>query len=193
MNSVIGINGSVHPLYSGAYIENRSLGILHLPKNASSSIRRALKPITNKTEVILKDFNIDKFCVILRDPVERFISAVNMYLHNRNFSSYSNYVDIRKEDNKHSIFKSNNAHFFSQNTFLEGLDYNKIDFFWLNKDIIGDLNSHYNLNMEPSHVNQFGKIVTGVDINIVKDVYKEDYDLIDSVKFINKVDNGNIS
>ena len=47
--------------------------------------------------------------------------------------------------------------------------------------------------MEPSHMNKFGKIVTGVDINIVKDVYKEDYDLIDSVKFINKVDNGNIS
>ena len=127
MNSVIGINGSVHPLYNGAYIENRRLGILHLPKNASSSIRRALKPITNKTEVILKDFNIDKFCVILRDPVERFISAVNMYLHPRKITS--NYVDIRKEDNKYGIFKSNDAHFFSQNTFIEGLDKSKIDFF----------------------------------------------------------------
>ena len=138
MNSVIGINGSIHPLYSGAYIERNNLGILHLPKNASSSIKRALKPITNKTEIILKDFTIDKFCVILRDPVERFISAVNMYLHPRTITS--NYVDIRKEDNKYSIFKSNDAHFFSQNTFIEGLDKSKIDFFWLNNNIINDLN-----------------------------------------------------
>lgn len=191
MNSVIGINGSIHPLYSGAYIENRSLGILHLPKNASSSIRRALKPITNKTEVILKDFNIDKFCVILRDPVERFISAVNMYLHPRKITS--NYVDIRKEDNKYGIFKSNDAHFFSQNTFIEGLDKSKIDFFWLNNNIIDDLNNFYNLNMEQNYINRFSKIVKSVDIDIIKDVYVKDYELIDSVKFVNKVDNGNIN
>lgn len=191
MNSVIGINGSIHPLYSGAYIENRSLGILHLPKNASSSIKRALKPITDKTEIILKDFTIDKFCVILRDPVERFISAVNMYLHPRKITS--NYVDIRKEDNKYGIFKSNDAHFFSQNTFIEGLDKSKIDFFWLNNNIIDDLNNFYNLNMEQNYINRFSKIVKSVDIDIIKDVYVKDYELIDSVKFVNKVDNGNIN
>jgi hypothetical protein len=191
MNSVIGINGSIHPLYSGAYIERNNLGILHLPKNASSSIKRALKPITNKTEIILKDFTIDKFCVILRDPVERFISAVNMYLHPRTITS--NYVDIRKEDNKYSIFKSNDAHFFSQNTFIEGLDKSKIDFFWLNNNIINDLNDFYDLNMEQNYINRFSKIIKSVDIDIIKDVYVKDYELIDSVKFVNKVDNGNIN
>lgn len=191
MNNVIGINGSIHPLYSGAYIERNNLGILHLPKNASSSIKRALKPITDKTEIILKDFTIDKFCVILRDPVERFISAVNMYLHPRTITS--NYVDIRKEDNKYSIFKSNDAHFFSQNTFIEGLDKSKIDFFWLNNNIINDLNDFYDLNMEQNYINRFSKIIKSVDIDIIKDVYVKDYELIDSVKFVNKVDNGNIN
>lgn len=191
MNNVIGINGSIHPLYSGAYIEKSNLGILHLPKNASSSIKRALKPITDKTEIILKDFTIDKFCVILRDPVERFISAVNMYLHPRKITS--NYVDIRKEDNKYGIFKSNDAHFFSQNTFIEGLDKSKIDFFWLNNNIIDDLNNFYNLNMEQNYINRFSKIVKSVDVDIIKDVYVKDYELIDSVKFVNKVDNGNIN
>lgn len=191
MNNVIGINGSIHPLYSGAYIEKSNLGILHLPKNASSSIKRALKPITDKTEIILKDLTIDKFCVILRDPVERFISAVNMYLHPRKITS--NYVDIRKEDNKYGIFKSNDAHFFSQNTFIEGLDKSKIDFFWLNNNIIDDLNNFYNLNMEQNYINRFSKIVKSVDIDIIKDVYVKDYELIDSVKFVNKVDNGNIN
>lgn len=191
MNNVIGINGSIHPLYSGAYIERNNLGVLHLPKNASSSIKRALKPITDKTEIILKDFTIDKFCVILRDPVERFISAVNMYLHPRTITS--NYVDIRKEDNKYSIFKSNDAHFFSQNTFIEGLDKSKIDFFWLNNNIINDLNDFYDLNMEQNYINRFSKIIKSVDIDIIKDVYVKDYELIDSVKFVNKVDNGNIN
>ena len=191
MNNVIGINGSIHPLYSGAYIEKSNLGILHLPKNASSSIKRALKPITDKTEIILKDFTIDKFCVILRDPVERFISAVNMYLHPRKITS--NYVDIRKEDNKYGIFKSNDAHFFSQNTFIEGLDKSKIDFFWLNNNIIDDLNNFYDLNMEQNYINRFSKIVKSVDIDIIKNVYEKDYELIDSVKFVNKVDNGNIN
>jgi hypothetical protein len=191
VNNVIGINGSIHPLYSGAYIEKSNLGILHLPKNASSSIKRALKPITDKTEIILKDLTIDKFCVILRDPVERFISAVNMYLHPRKITS--NYVDIRKEDNKYGIFKSNDAHFFSQNTFIEGLDKSKIDFFWLNNNIIDDLNNFYNLNMEQNYINRFSKIVKSVDIDIIKDVYVKDYELIDSVKFVNKVDNGNIN
>jgi len=191
VNNVIGINGSIHPLYSGAYIEKSNLGILHLPKNASSSIKRALKPITDKTEIILKDFTIDKFCVILRDPVERFISAVNMYLHPREITS--NYVDIRKEDNKYSIFKSNDAHFFSQNTFIEGLDKSKIDFFWLNNNIINDLNNFYDLDMEQNYINRFSKIVKSVDIDIIKNVYEKDYELIDSVKFVNKVDNGNIN
>jgi len=191
VNNVIGINGSIHPLYSGAYIEKSNLGILHLPKNASSSIKRALKPITDKTEIILKDLTIDKFCVILRDPVERFISAVNMYLQPRKITS--NYVDIRKEDNKYGIFKSNDAHFFSQNTFIEGLDKSKIDFFWLNNNIIDDLNNFYNLNMEQNYINRFSKIVKSVDIDIIKDVYVKDYELIDSVKFVNKVDNGNIN
>ena len=105
----------------------------------------------------------------------------------------SNYVDIRKEDNKYGIFKSNDAHFFSQNTFIEGLDKSKIDFFWLNNNIIDDLNNFYNLNMEQNYINRFSKIVKSVDIDIIKDVYVKDYELIDSVKFVNKVDNGNIN
>ena len=47
--------------------------------------------------------------------------------------------------------------------------------------------------MEQNYINRFSKIVKSVDVDIIKDVYVKDYELIDSVKFVNKVDNGNIN
>jgi len=173
----------IHPPGFAAYNVNKKLAILHIPKNASSAIKHSTNNSSEWTAV--RDFRkleVDRLCVILRDPASRFLSAVNMYLGGR--SILSNFIGINNAGKKFTS-ETNDPHFVEQVDFLVGTDHSKIDFFYYNTEIISDINDHYGLMLENENVNISEKIVTSVDQRIINQVYENDYTLIESVNFVN--------
>lgn len=171
------------PGLSSYNIEN-NLAILYIPKNASTALKSSIKGNSNWIENT--DFRKHAFknlCVILRDPVSRFLSTVNMYLSGRPI--LSNYVDIKNNGDSFYINDTNDAHFLEQVYFLLDLDHSHIDFFYYNDNIIEDINSYYGLTLENKIVNSSKKIISDVDKDIINQIYEKDYTLIKSVNFVN--------
>lgn len=174
----------VHPPGYSAYNTNQRLAILHIPKNASSAVK---KSTTNANDWLpttdIRAHNVARVCVILRDPVDRFLSAVNMYIGGRPI--LSNFVNIQNSNNKFFINSTNDAHFLPQACFLDPVNQDIVDFFYYNDNIIEDINQFYKLSLDTKKVYQSNKIITHADVNIIRQVYEEDYTLIKSVNFVN--------
>lgn len=174
----------VHRPGSSSYNSTTGLAILHIPKNASST----LKTITAEKNdwVPTTDFrkhDINRLCVILRDPASRFLSTINMYLSGRPI--LSNFVDIKNNNGNFFINDTNDAHFLEQIYFLLDVDYSLVDFFYYNDNVIEDINNFYGLTLENKIVYPSQKIISDVDRDIINQVYEKDYALIKSVNFVN--------
>jgi len=124
------------------------------------------------------DLEIDKFIVILRDPVQRYISATNMFL-----TSGEPMLPTRIQKSK---IYSDDCHFHAQHEFIQSVPKDKIDFFYFNDTVIQDIKDYYNLNFSivPQH-NKGTKLVTAVNNELIKTLYADDYKLINSIKFLN--------
>lgn len=171
------------PGLSSYNIEN-NLAILYIPKNASTALKSSIKGNSNWIEnTDFRKHPIKNLCVILRDPVSRFLSTVNMYLSGRPIMS--NYIDIKNNGDSFYISDTNDAHFLEQVYFLLDLDHSHIDFFYYNDNIIEDINSYYGLTLENKIVNSSKKIISDVDKDIINQIYEKDYTLIKSVNFVN--------
>ena len=81
---------------------------------------------------------------------------------------------------------SDDHHFHTQHEFIQSVVTDKIDYFYFNDTVIQSINDHYNLNFSivPQH-NKGTKLVTAVDESLIKKLYAKDYELINSVKFVN--------
>jgi len=173
-----------HPYY-GAWLPEQKLCIPYIPKNCSSTFKQIV-PLHGISGVDMKvvEEKTEKYCVILRDPKERFLSAINMYLGTRPIDN--NYISLGKNSEGYwQIQQTDDIHFLPQAFYLDGLDKNKMDFFWMNKDIIQDINRFYGLEFQHKNFNVSDKFVTDADVEYLKDIYKVDYDLINSVNFVN--------
>ena len=131
--------------------------------------------------------------MILRDPIERFISTVNMYLGWREVEPQTNYVTFNFSDEGFYL-ESNDAHFKPQKSFLIDMfdiikKYNAnpiIDYFYYNKNIYNQINDEYGFNIDATkRLMQSIDIVNNVNESVVRQAYRADYDLIKSVQFKN--------
>jgi len=168
---------------------------LLVPKCATSVIRDYEKTNNSWTRIRLweEEKCPERFIVILRDPIERFISTVNMYLGWREVESQTDFVSF-KFDDEGFYLQSNDAHFKPQKSFLIDMfdiikKYNVepiIDYFYYNRDIYNQINTEYGFSIDATkRLMQSHSIVNGVNESLIRQAYKADYDLIKSVKFKN--------
>jgi hypothetical protein len=173
-----------HPEGVALYNSSKKLCFVLLPKNASTTMMYTTMFYPNAVEWKLcnflkdSDLEIDKFIVILRDPVQRYISATNMFL-----TSSKPMLPTRIQKNK---IYSDDCHFRAQHEFIQSVPKDKIDFFYFGDSVIEHIKNYYGLNFSivPQH-NKGTKLVTAVDETLIKTLYADDYELINSVNFVN--------
>ena len=178
-----------HELNQCSFNFRKSIAFLFIPKNATTSLRT----VCNNTDWMMyancDKVNAKRIAVIIRNPKTRFLSAVNMYLGVR--EAPENFLSVDK-----NIMTTTNEHFIPQTQFLQDLDPDKLDYFYMGNgkevDIIKDVMSYYGIRYMVSYDEDGSKrnitkqkIVTAVDDNIIRKMYQEDYRLIQSVEFKN--------
>ena len=85
------------------------------------------------------------------------------------------------------FFLSEECHYEKQYKFVEGLNHIKVDFYYHTDSVIHDINNDYGLGFDDiPKLNHTIKLFNSVDNDLVKQLYKEDYDLIEAVKFKNR-------
>lgn len=170
-----------HPLGLSLFNEERDLQFVMIPKNASSSI--SIAALTSKNDkwvpTICSNTQNSKYIVILRDPVDRFISATNMFL-----------TTGKKLFDKLPLISNNklvtkDCHFQPQYNFISNLPFKDIDFFWYSNTAVQDIEKFYNLDFKGLNLNVSTKLIDQVDNELIKTLYADDYNLINSVKFVN--------
>lgn len=177
------------------YNKKEDIAFLLVPKCATSVIRDYEKTNNDWKRITLweEEKCPSRFIVILRDPVERFISTINMYLGWREVEPHTNYVTFNFSDEGFYL-ESNDAHFKPQKSFLIDMfdiikKYNAnpiIDYFYYNKNIYNQINDEYGFNIDATkRLMQSIDIVNDVNKSVVRQAYRADYDLIKSVQFKN--------
>ena len=180
------------------------MGILAIPKNASSSIRNMIWITSYNAKQKWSDpayfinlakhwENIDDIIVILRNPYERFMSALNMFLTTRQWEG-----GIMKCNNDQTEITLLNEHVYSQSYYLEdvlgaGADItDKLRYFYMSNtdDVTRDIAKCFPqlVRHEDSHLNRENKsfpVVTDVNKEMIRKIYKQDFDLIENTEFMN--------
>jgi hypothetical protein len=139
---------------------NKNVTYINIPKNASTFIKRQL---INTNGFIHSDILIhaDQYLIVLRDPIERWISAVAQLLTAKdNHMSYDKLANIITTDD----------HTETQTYFLQNVEIDKCIFFMVNSNLSKNLqqwldNNGYKMNV--SHLTNQG------DQNIKKYVISE--------------------
>lgn len=180
------------------------MGILAIPKNASSSIRNMIWMTSYNTKQKWSDpahfidlaehwNNLDDIIVILRNPYERFMSAINMFLTTRQWEG-----GIMKSNGDQTEITLLNEHVYSQSYYLEdilgaGSDVtDKLRYFYMSNtdDVTEDIAKCFPQLVRPedSHLNTANKsvtVVTGVNKEMIRSMYKQDFNLIENTEFMN--------
>lgn len=175
-------HGSIaeHPWGLCLYEPNRRLCFVLIPKNATTTFNFLTRDsdwyFANYFDI---DNRVDRYIVILRDPVERLISATNMFLTTRERP--------KQLTLKPSEVYTEDEHYEKQHRFIHSIDHSRTDFFYHTPSVIADINQYYGLGFEqtPSY-NRSMKLITGVNNRLVQSMYKEDMALIESVSFVNQ-------
>jgi hypothetical protein len=117
-----------------------------------------------------------------------------MYLGWREVESQTDFVSFKFSD-EGLYLESNDAHFKPQKSFLiDMFDIIKrcnvepiIDYFYYNKNIYDQINAEYGFSIDATkRLMQSMNIVNDVNKSLIRQAYRADYDLINSVKFKNK-------
>lgn len=168
-----------------AYNKGIDLAILFIPKNLTTSLRHTL-PKDWETLVNIFDVMPKRICAILRDPLDRFLSAINMHLTVQD-KKIRGFPKIKNENGLYEITTAD-EHFVPQYKFLEQLPKDShIDYFYMNENVLKEIESFYNLKfLTYEHFYSSTKVLPTADLKIIKDIYKLDYDLIRNTKFVNK-------
>lgn len=175
-----------HPIGLSVLNKEKNLCFVLIPKNASTSI--SMSTLTSKhSEWFPFNFssqavNFDtRYIVVLRDPVDRFISTTNMFLAGQR-QLFDSWPII-----KNNILITQDQHYQSQVSFIKTISHDNIDFFMFNKNVVDDIQQYYNLTFENSisKLNVSKKVITQVNEELIKTLYADDYQLINSVKFVN--------
>jgi hypothetical protein len=163
--------------------KSKNLAFLQIPKNASTIVRLwGQKPDYllqfNKNDLQQKH----KLVVILRDPVDRYTSAANMFLR---FSDNLFHLPIQWNN-----YLESDKHFNKQVDFIRAPGYDKhtdTDFWYYDSDVIGNILEHYDLSEKNVvYNNNKNPIIKTVHEAPIREYYAEDYELIENTKFINR-------
>ena len=211
---------------NGSYISpDNTYVYLGIPKNASSFISRLL--YDNKWKLFINDSNhfitrntyipttsVQECFIILRDPIDRWISGITQYLTSFNFKTMLNEEDIAIDLNINQETLNilcdiidTDDHTLPQHYFFKDL-YPHIEkrYFWINDNLKNNILSQYNLIDNDDNaiaINKHNmpddsiiirnllkdKITSHINsdnmiIQRIKDYYVQDYKIIDSVDII---------
>ena len=170
-----------HPLGLSLFNEEKNLHFVMVPKNASTSISIAALTSNRDSWVPSNYFDqsSSKYIIVLRDPVERFISAVNMFL-----TTGKNLFDNLPLISNNRLV-TNDCHFQPQCKFISNLSLENIDFFWYSNNVVQDIEKFYDLDFNRLNLNVGNKLIKQIDNELIKKLYADDYELINSVNFVN--------
>jgi hypothetical protein len=173
--------GSVaeHPWGLALYEPTKKLCYVMIPKNATTTFNKLSVP-RGWQFINYLDFAypVDRYIVVLRDPVDRLISGLNMFITR---DTCSERTVLRP-----GAFYTEDCHFEKQHKFIRHLSHDQIDFFYFNHNVVSEIDSHYNLGFDQIlHNNRSVKLVTDLNKRAVKYMYLEDMALIQSVQFVN--------
>lgn len=164
------------------YYPEKDLAFLQIPKNAST-ITRLWKNAEDWGETYGKDLTEKtKKVVVLRDPTERYLSAVNMLLKPKN-SMFGKPITFNN-------YMTTDQHFINQKFFCEKggvLDGGNVDFFYYNRDVVQQMVEEYGLkkSYDRYNVNKY-IVIPEVNQAFIDEYYAMDIELIDSVSFVNR-------
>lgn len=178
-------NGSFRDHRLGDFLQrDHRLGLVLIPKNATCTFKKVSE--WKRSNFYLHS-RPERFIVILRDPGDRLLSAINMNYttHVNNIATLGTYALF----NEKSV-RTDDSHYAPQSTFVDGIDLTQIDFFWFNTNVVQDISDYYGLGFSDIPVeNQSKRLITGLDHQWVEKIYRRDFALINTVKFINRRNN----
>ena len=193
-----------HPNGSGVRSLSRDISFITIPKNASSIVSWVLIYYLKWEQIPLFDKSMTaNNIVILRDPLERWMSGVAEFLSRTGFKDLSEQVitDMLRNPAFDQILI--NAPYFDEHTipqvsYLHNLPLPNITFFKLTECIVTDILEYLNIDpvtppqQENSKIKKLIKneLMTKIAedpllAQIIKDQYAEDYQLIDMVDITN--------
>ena len=168
---------------------------VHIPKNASSFVKGVLigsGGFWHHSETLI---NSSENLIVLRDPIDRWVSGITQYLHN------SNQIDMPAE----LIFDkiTFDDHTDLQTYFLQGVDLDKSTFMFVDDNLRANLANwiynrgyrtnvdiaiEYNASSEDNRAttkDHYTKLLDQTPEFVLKlqQHFEEDYKLIDKVKF----------
>lgn len=180
-NSKQNLEYTNHPCGTSVYSLEKRLCFVLIHKNASTTFKRlALANGWVYENYYNTELKVDRYIVILRDPADRLLSATNMFItHGRGRPARTILIPDH--------FYTEECHYEKQYKFVEGLNHIKVDFYYHTDTVVDDISRDYDLGFdECTKLNATDKLFNSVDSTMVHKLYKEDYDLITSVKFKNR-------
>lgn len=156
-----------------------------------------LWPYSNKYKINcdnVKNYPNQKLIFIFRDPIKRFLSAYRTYFvgGSKTIDEFVKFVKEDIETYKHNI-DIINSHYRPQYAFI---NFDDIDIFIEQKDyemFCNEQGIQYlkaNQNADKSYQSKIE--LTDDHISILKDLYKEDYEMIEKIKNSGKLYNGTL-
>ena len=200
METPIDHSYAVHPRGQVEVHTGNRVAFLAIPKNASTTIRdsaehdmRAVCDSWIRDHRVWDTEDYDRLCVILRDPVDRYISALNMFFGTERGCDdpHSLSSHMRRNHDGTSWIHTHDCHLAPQSSFLIdafALSDVSIDYFYLKPGIIDDINRYYGIKLktDPSNAREH-TVITGVNESAIQSAYKADYELIKNVNFVNHI------
>lgn len=164
------------------------IAIVTIPKNGCSTIRAAIDTDVWQVERTVNNVDAKRFCVVLRDPAERFMSAINMYMCTTRDQPTNEFAKIVERDGKFEL-RTNDPHFKKQIAYLSDVHAKgtPVDYFYLKDSFLMDISNHYGIpisSVAPQNTTP-NKVIQSVCKEMIESAYSADYDLIRGVKLIN--------
>lgn len=175
----------IHPRGYGFYNQKKNIFLVGIPKVGTGSLRTICNQRDDWVVSNLHQISEPKeIIIILRDPVERFLSAFNTHI----LSGKSTYVDSFYINR---LFDKPDVHLMEQVVFVHGIiraHSEKIKYFYYNKNVFHEIDVYYNgIGFQRMPLtNTSGNFVQMIDKDRVKPLYDVDYELINNVTFINR-------
>jgi hypothetical protein len=150
-----------HDVGQGAESPDKKQIYVNIPKNASSELKIFF---VDWQEINYKTCSPDEYLVVLRDPTNRWISAMAEFLVGNNSyvgEANKNYTDLEIQEFIDSKLVQNlifnfivfDVHTLPQCWFLQGLDITKIKFFYQDQNLINKIAKYTGINYIPKNIN----------------------------------------
>ena len=151
-----------HDLGESYLSPDKRFSYVNIPKNGSSTLKILFKDWKFVNFQKVHEHPTDQFIVILRDPTDRWISAVAEYFIGNNSLlgttntalsdfEFNQFVKSNFFQNLLFDFVIFDSHTLPQCWFLQGLNLNNIKFFYLDQNIIEKITSYTNID---NHINE---------------------------------------